>query len=75
MNKHLSGYAFAGDRYRDSEEWIDLRLHLRERSIEGRANHRPRVVDLHPTAHTVRAAAPTGVNQPDIDFVFGDLLS
>src|SRR5215212_11510588 len=60
--QHLSGYFRAGNRNAYPKYRIGRGLSLRQFAVEDRANHCPRVTDLHSLSNAVWSTAPTCVD-------------
>src|SRR5262249_27507731 len=58
----------------ETEDWIALRLRLSESAAMNRVDDRARVFETDPFAGPVRAACPTGVDQPNARLVFAHLF-
>ena len=58
-----------------AEDRIGRGLDLRQRAVEYRANHGPRVTDLHSLPDAVWSTAPACINQPARSVVLAHLLT
>ncbi len=61
-------------RHRETEIRIGTEIGVLQRAVERGGEQRARRLDRHAAADAVDAASPTGVHQPDIDIVLGDIF-
>ena len=67
--QHLARHVGAGVGHGQAEARVDAHRRRRQPAVERGMQQRAGVLDLHPAADAVGAAAPTGVDQPAIGLV------